>query len=166
MAYCTARISAISACFSHVGHGNTILSVAVVQISRQMAQLTQVRTASRKSKEIDFGGLIDIQIKSSKIIEVGYHDTTHKGMSADCRYSCAYYPATMHPEKENTVPTKQKTRWSPELTCTCFGEEKSVALAGIRSQDRLACGLVTILTTLSRLHLMSNMKFKLPIFVA
>jgi hypothetical protein len=39
--------------------------VAVWQITRQMAQLTPVRTVARESKEIDFGGLIDIQIQLS-----------------------------------------------------------------------------------------------------
>jgi hypothetical protein len=65
MAFRTARISSINEYFRYARHGNAVLSLAVLQTIRQMAELPQVRAASRESKEIDFGDLIDIQIQLS-----------------------------------------------------------------------------------------------------
>jgi hypothetical protein len=70
MAYRTARISDIRECFRYMWHGNAGSSVAALQNTRQMAQLIPVHAAAMESEEIDFGGLIDIQIQLSTATRV------------------------------------------------------------------------------------------------
>jgi len=105
MAYRTARISAIRECFRCVRHGNAGSSVAVLQTTRQMAQLIPVHAAAMESEETDFGGLIDIQIQLSTATWVTMINLmkVRQGIAG----IAAIMPWPLYPRgKEPLVPTK------------------------------------------------------------